>query len=202
MRVGAFDKVQVAVAQPTGRGADKHLMRPGVGNVHLLDLKRFARFDQDGCFHRATPMSPLDMPSLPCPPCLPSSILCNCALAWTSSGPSARRKVRLSSVGISKAVVVGYAAAAMRLNGIVYDLQRHGGCLHLDHSDLGSRCLVADLVHHVCRLQAEQTSHFNVDTGTGDAFFPETMLGNGLAECDAALQALAHFFERFFSGFR
>ena len=38
-------------------------------------------------------------------------------------------------------------------------------------------------------LQAEQTCHFNVDTRTRDAFFPKAMFGNGLAECDAALQA-------------
>jgi hypothetical protein len=33
------------MAQPTGRGADKHLMRPGIGDVDLLNLKRFTRFD-------------------------------------------------------------------------------------------------------------------------------------------------------------
>ena len=93
MRICAFDEMQIAMAKPAGRSADKHLMRPGVRNIDLFNLKRFARFDQDGRFHRATPMSPLDMPSLPRPPCLPNSIRAM-ARACTSSGPSARRKVR------------------------------------------------------------------------------------------------------------
>ena len=93
MRIGAFDKVQVAMAQPAGRGADQHLMRPWIGNNHLLDLKRLTRFNQDSSLHRVAPISPLDRPSLPRPPCLPNSIRAM-ARACTSSGPSAKRKVR------------------------------------------------------------------------------------------------------------
>ena len=74
VRICAFDEMQIAMAKPAGRSADKHLMRPGVRNVDLFNLKRFARFDQDGSLHRVAPMSPLDMPSLPRPPCLPNSI--------------------------------------------------------------------------------------------------------------------------------
>ena len=93
VRVGAFDKVQVAMAKAAGRGADQHLMRPGVRYVDLFNLKRFARFDQYRCFHRATPISPLDMLLDGLAPYLPSSMRA-IARAWTSSGPSARRSVR------------------------------------------------------------------------------------------------------------
>ena len=88
----------------------------------------------------------------------------------------------------------------MRLDGIVDDAQSHVRCLHLDHGDFRGSRLVADLVHHIRSLQAEQTRHFNVDTGTGNALFPYAMLGNGLAKGDARLQALAHFLQRFFGG--
>jgi hypothetical protein len=46
----------------------------------------------------------------------------------------------------------------------------------LDHRDLGLRGLVADLVHHVRGLQAEQARHLDVDAGFGDALLPDRML--------------------------
>ena len=45
MRICPFDEMQIAMAKPAGRSADKHLMRPGVRNIDLFNLKRFARFD-------------------------------------------------------------------------------------------------------------------------------------------------------------
>jgi hypothetical protein len=33
------------MAKPAGRSANQHLMRPGVGDIDLLDYKRFAGFD-------------------------------------------------------------------------------------------------------------------------------------------------------------
>ena len=86
----------------------------------------------------------------------------------------------------------------MRLNRIVDDAQRHIRGLHLDHRDFCCCSLVADLVHHVRCLQAEQASHFNVDTGPCNAFFPYALFGDGLAKSNAGLQPLAHFLQRLF----
>ena len=71
----------------------------------------------------------------------------------------------LMGVGVGGPVVVRHAAAAMRLDGIVDDLERHIGRLDLDHGDFLLGALVADLVHHVGGLEAQQARHVDVDPG-------------------------------------
>jgi hypothetical protein len=67
------------------------------------------------------------------------------------------------------------------------------GACHLDHRDFGRGRLVADLVHHVRCLEAEQARHLDVDARLGDALFPDADCSEiALAEGDARLQPLAH----------
>ena len=72
-----------------------------------------------------------------------------------------------------KACLVGNTGTAERLDRIVDDLQRHVGRRHLDHGDLKLGGLVADLVHHVGSLEAEQPVHLDIGAGFGDALFPD-----------------------------
>ena len=58
----------------------------------------------------------------------------------------------LMRISRRQAKVVGNTAAAMRLNGIVDNLQRHIRGLHLNHRDFTSGDFVADCVHHMRRL--------------------------------------------------
>ena len=37
--IGALDEVQVGVADAGGGGADQHLVRPGLADLHVLDLE-------------------------------------------------------------------------------------------------------------------------------------------------------------------
>src|SRR5206468_958209 len=60
------------------------------------------------------------------------------------------------------------------------------------------RRLVAGLVHHVSGFQTKQPRHLDVGAGFADALLPYRLLGYALAEGDARLQALHHFFERRF----
>jgi len=53
------------------------------------------------------------------------------------------------------------------------DLERHVGCGHLDHGDLELGGLVADLVHHVGGLEAQQPVHLDVGAGLRNALFPD-----------------------------
>src|SRR3546814_14524261 len=57
-------------------------------------------------------------------------------------------------IGARKAEVVGDARAAMRLDRIVGDRQRHMRPRHLDHRDFRLCCLGPKLVHHVGGLEA------------------------------------------------
>ena len=86
----------------------------------------------------------------------------------TSSGPSARRRVRRCGVHRRQREVVAQAAGAVHLDGPVDDLQRHVGRGHLDGADLDRGGLVADGVHHPRRLQREQPDHLQLDAGLGD----------------------------------
>src|SRR3546814_12699638 len=49
----------------------------------------------------------------------------------------------------SELKITGHAAAAMRLNGLVDDAERHSQCLHLDHGNLVPGNLLAGSVHQV-----------------------------------------------------
>ena len=70
------------------------------------------------------------------------------------------------------------------------------GAADLDHRDLQAGGLVAGLVHHVRRLEAEQAVHLDVRAGGGDALLPHRLLGDVLAEGFAAHQPLAHLLQR------
>src|SRR3546814_7316434 len=70
----------------------------------------------------------------------------------------------------------------MRLDRVVDDLERHVRRLHLDHRDLGGGGLVADLVHHVGGLEAEQPRHFDIDARAGEAMFPDAIFGDLFSE--------------------
>ena len=92
--------------------------------------------------------------------------------------------------------VLADACAAERLNGIVDDLQRHLRRLDLDHRDLGLGFLVADPVHHVGGLEAQKARAIDLDPRLGNALFPDAVLGDALAEGDAAVHSLYHQLER------
>ncbi|ACG79582.1 regulatory protein, TetR [Phenylobacterium zucineum HLK1] len=102
----------------------------------------------------------------------------------------------LVGVGARQAEVVGDPGPAVRLDGIVDHLQRHGRRLDLDHGDLQSGDLVAGLVHHVGRLQAQQAGHLDVDAGAGDPLLPDRMFRQVLAERLPGHQPLAHLLQR------
>ena len=100
-------------------------------------------------------------------------------------------------VGVGETRIVGHAGAAERLDRVVDDLQRHVRRGDLDHCDLKLRGLVADLVHHVRGLEAEQTVHLNVDARFRDALLPHRLLDDLLAEGSARRQPLDHLLQRF-----
>ena len=51
MGIGAFDEVQVRMAQAAGGSADQHFVRTGLADLQLFDLERLVRGDEDGGFH-------------------------------------------------------------------------------------------------------------------------------------------------------
>src|SRR3546814_17536973 len=85
----------------------------------------------------------------------------------------------MSPIG-SELKIAGHAAAAMRLNGIVDDAERHARCLHLDHGNLVPGNLVAGSAHHVGGLETESPRHFDVDASPRDPPFPHGMFCNAL----------------------
>ncbi len=103
-----------------------------------------------------------------------------------------------AGIGLGEARVVGNAAAAPGLDRIVDDLQRHVRRRHLDHGDFELRGLVADLVHHVGGLEAQQPGHLDVGAGFGDALFPDRLLDDLLAERSARRQPPHHLLQRLF----
>src|SRR5882757_6414466 len=94
--------------------------------------------------------------------------------------------------------IVGDAGGTERLNGVVDDLERHVGRRYLDHGDLELRRFVADLVHHVGGLQAQQPVHLDIGTGFGDALLPDRIFDDLPAERGARRQPLHHLLERLF----
>jgi hypothetical protein len=63
----------------------------------------------------------------------------------------------------------------------------------LDHRDFGLRRLVADLVHHVRCLEAEQARHLDVDARFADTLLPHRLLDDLLAEGGARRSRLTIF---------
>ena len=51
--VCAIDKVQVRPAHPARDGADQHLVRAGLGDIHVADFKRLLRLEQNGCLQHS-----------------------------------------------------------------------------------------------------------------------------------------------------
>src|SRR5271165_640299 len=80
------------------------------------------------------------------------------------------------SIVARKPGLVGDAGAAESLDRLVEDLQRHPGGGDLDHGDFELGALVADLVHHVGGLEAEQPVQLDVDAGFRNALFPDRVL--------------------------
>src|SRR3984893_17780497 len=100
-----------------------------------------------------------------------------------------------TGIGLGEPRLVGDTGPAVRLNRVVDDLQRHVGGRHLDHGDLELRGLVADLVHHVGGLEAQQPGHLDVGAGFCDTLFPDRMLDDLLAEGGARRQTLHHLLQ-------
>ena len=89
-------------------------------------------------------------------------------ILWTSSGPSARRSVRMCAYIHASGKSCGHAAAAVDLDRAVDDPQRDVRRGDLDRRDLRARVLVADRVHQPRGLQREQAHHLDVDARLGD----------------------------------
>ena len=84
----------------------------------------------------------------------------------TSSGPSARRNVRIPAY-ILQDRNLRHAAAAMGLNGIINDLQGNARTGNFDLRDLAFGNLIADRIHHIGRFHGQKTRHFNIGAGFG-----------------------------------
>src|SRR3546814_5427036 len=105
---------------------------------------------------------------------------------------------RADTLFASSELCRSHPAAGMRLNGIVDDLDRHCRGLYLDHGDFLLRRLVADLVHHVGGLEAQEPGHLDIDASARHAFLPYRMLVDRLAESLPLLQPAAHLGQRLF----
>ena len=86
----------------------------------------------------------------------------------------------------------------MRLYRAIHHVQRNVGNDHLYHGDLAARCFVAHRVHHVRRLEDQQTRLFDFHARRRDVCANRTLFGDFPAECNARIHALAHGFERAF----
>ena len=86
----------------------------------------------------------------------------------------------------------------MRLDRPVDDPAGHRRRDHLDHRDLGARGLVAHGIHHVRGFQRQQSRLFDHAARFGDAFVPDGLFGDGLAEGHARAHAPAQQFQRAF----
>ena len=98
--------------------------------------------------------------------------------------------------GVGQAEVLGDAAAAVDLDRAVDDVEGHVGGHHLDHGDLGTRRLVADLVHHVGGFQRQQARLLDLDARARDCIHDHALLGERLAEGGPVLGARANRLER------
>ena len=118
------------------------------------------------------------------------------ASRWTSSGPSTIRSVRACAHAWASGKSSRHSGAAVRLNRAIEHAQRHPRRDHLDLRDLRSRRLVAHRVHQLCGAQREQARLIDLDARFGDVRADGALLGERLAECDAALDARAHQLQR------
>src|SRR5262249_20880375 len=100
-----------------------------------------------------------------------------------------------SRIGFGEAEIRGHAPAAVSLDRIVDDLEGDPRSCDLDHCDFKACRLVADFVHHIGRLEAEQSRHFNIDARRGGALPPRRWIGNALAKGNAQLQPPYHLLE-------
>src|SRR3546814_6435644 len=57
--------------------------------------------------------------------------------------------------------------------------------------------MVADLVHHVGGLEAQQARHLDVDARARETMLPDAIFGDLAAEGDARLEPLRHLGNRF-----
>src|SRR5881409_929964 len=92
--------------------------------------------------------------------------------------------------------LLAHAAPAVDLHRPVDDLAGHVRHRHLDLGDGLLGRLVADGVHHVRRVQDEETRLVDLDPRLRDALEGDVVLGQPLAERHAVLRALAHEIER------
>ena len=99
-----------------------------------------------------------------------------------------------AGVGFGEAEILAHAGAAMRLDGVVNDLQRHARRRHLDHGDFVLGHFVAGDIHHIRRFETQEPVHLDIDARFGDALFPYRVFGNGLAEGDTRGHPFAHRF--------
>ena len=83
----------------------------------------------------------------------------------------------------------------MNLNGTVNDVQRHARRNHLDHRNFLTGNLIADGVHHVCRLQRHQPCLLNLDATAGNILADGIKAGQRLAKGFTGIGALAHQFQ-------
>ena len=96
---------------------------------------------------------------------------------WTSSGPSARRSVRMCAYMRGEREVVGHAAAAVDLDRAVDDLQRDVGAATLIAAISVRACRLPTRVHQPGGLQRQQARHLDLDPRLGDPVLDVGALG-------------------------
>ena len=80
----------------------------------------------------------------------------------------------------------------MHLNRPVQHLQRHARCNNLDHRDFLTGHLVADGVHHMCRLQSHQPCLLDLDATACNVLADGIKTGQRLAKGLPGIGTLAH----------
>ncbi|VXC79955.1 hypothetical protein PSEUDO9AZ_20004 [Pseudomonas sp. 9AZ] len=98
----------------------------------------------------------------------------------------------LHGVPVGQREVVGNPSAAVNLDGAVNHFQRHVRCDHLDLGDLTGGNLVTHGVHHVRRVQRQQTCHVDFHARVGDVINVAAQTRQRFAKGGAADGALAH----------
>jgi hypothetical protein len=99
------------------------------------------------------------------------------------------------SIGRRQSIVVGNPRATKRLDGIVDHPTCHIRYSDFDHSDLCSRGLVANSIHHMCGLQCQQSRLLDKDARFRNPHKSHTALCDGFAERDPVLGAETHSFQ-------
>ncbi|VXB60568.1 hypothetical protein PSEUDO8BK_30768 [Pseudomonas sp. 8BK] len=102
----------------------------------------------------------------------------------------------LHGIPVGQREVVGHPGAAVDLDRAVDHLQRHVRCNHLDLGDLAGGDLVAHGVHHISRIQGQQTGHIDLHARVGDVIDIAAQTGQRLAEGSTVDRALAHQLQR------